>query len=777
MCPQVLIASFMWYKWPMHNDVENSLTHTGDFNRDLIRRFTNQPERVSPAIQKKVEALKDGPMLLYALTDLDASLRLSPCWVILTKEFLIFADPNGMTFQVLERSRVHRVHETTGLSCHQLILTEGPDTPPLAELFYTQRQQRAMEGIKALLDSRLSSSAIASHGYPDDFYADAVAGPIREAQAAVSGNNMAVIWRLLGYLKPYKRQLIIGAIAAIILTIVSLVPPYLTGFIIDYLSKPSEVGDDSARILWGSIALLATVFTVRSLCLWIRLRTMSRLGEYVAHDLRRDLYDHLQSLSMRFFSRKQTGSIISRVSSDTDRLWDFIAFGIIEVSMSILMLIGLGSVLVYMDWKLGLLMVVPVPFYFWAFYRHSKKISRIFLRAWRKWSHLTALVSGTIPGIRVVKAFNQEAREIKRFGERNRDSMNVFNDVHVVWTNFWPRLMLSFHAMTVAVWVFALPRVLGNGSPTLSPGTFVAFLFYVMMFMHPLEVIGQITRMMNRAVSSAYRVFEILDTQPQIREQGDAVPVEHLDGGITFTGVGFSYDGVRRVLHDINFAVKPGEMIGLVGPSGAGKSTLINLIARFYDVSEGSIKIDGYDIRNLDLGTYRRKVGIVLQEPYLFHGTILDNIGYGLDDPSPAAIIEAARAANAHEFICKLPEGYETAVGERGQTLSGGERQRISIARAILHNPQILILDEATSNVDTETERNIQEALQRLVQGRTVIAIAHRLSTLKRADRLLVLKDGRLVESGTHEELLQMEDGVFKHLYELQHQLHEQFAV
>jgi ATP-binding cassette subfamily B protein len=288
------------------------------------------------------------------------------------------------------------------------------------------------------------------------------------------------------------------------------------------------------------------------------------------------------------------------------------------------------------------------------------------------------------------------------------------------------------------------------------------------MFIAPIEVIGQMARTVNRATTSAHRVFEVLDTEPEIVDVPTPVRLEPVRGRVTFEGVTFAYDGVRQVLRGISFDVHPGELIGLVGPSGGGKTTVVNLIARFYDVSGGVVRIDGVDVRELEMGHYRRQIGMVLQEPYLFHGNVLDNIRYGEPDAGLDQVIAASRAANAHDFITKLPHGYDTVVGERGQTLSGGERQRISIARAILHDPRILILDEATSSVDTETERHIQEALDRLIAGRTVFAIAHRLSTLRKASRLFVIEEGRLIERGTHAELLNRNDGRYRRLYELQ---------
>jgi ATP-binding cassette subfamily B protein len=285
------------------------------------------------------------------------------------------------------------------------------------------------------------------------------------------------------------------------------------------------------------------------------------------------------------------------------------------------------------------------------------------------------------------------------------------------------------------------------------------------------EVLGQMARTVNRATSSAHRVFEVLDSEPEVREAPEPVRLSPVKGRVTFENVTFAYDGVRQVLRGVSFDVRPGELVGLVGPSGGGKSTITNLIARFYDVTGGTVRIDGVDVRALDTGHYREQLGMVLQDPYLFHGTVLENIRYGLPHATLGAVVAAAKAANAHDFICKLGQGYDTVVGERGHTLSGGERQRISIARAVLHDPRILILDEATSSVDTETEREIQEALERLIAGRTVFAVAHRLSTLRRASRLFVIQDGRLAESGTHRELLAVPNGIYRRLYELQLQL------
>ncbi|MGQ0537412.1 MAG: ABC transporter ATP-binding protein [Gemmatimonadaceae bacterium] len=739
----------------------------------LVTRYAGQPPRLPDGIRARVQrSLGDGDSVqLYALADLDDALRLSEAWLVLGTQQVVIV--RGRLLSTIDRTHLRAVQEIPGLSANALVLWGEPNEPPLAVVRYTQRQRGAFENIRFVLDEALQGRRVTTHD-PDRVYAEAVARPIRDAQALVARRRSAVLLRLLRYLAPYRRELILGLSAAAVITLASLVPPYLAGYVIDRAVRPAQEGTlatgAAAAMAWIAVAAMAALYVIREAAALVRLRLMSVLGEWVARDLRAELYAHMQRLSIAFFSRKKTGSLITRVTADTDRLWDFLAFGIVDVSLSLVMLLGLGVVLLLLDWRLGLVMAIPVPLFCWLIYRHGEGLNRIMLRAWRKWSRVSDILSDTIPGIRVVKAFNQEAREIVRFGVRNSDVTDEFNSIHYAWTRFWPMLMLGVQATTLLVWVLAVPRLLGDGH-ALSAGVFVSFLLYTTMFIDPIETMGQMARTMNRATSSAHRVFEVLDSVPEVREAALPVRLDPVRGRVTFDNVTFAYDGVRQVLRGISFDVAPGELIGLVGPSGSGKSTVIGLIARFYDVSGGSVRIDGVDVRELDGGHYREQLGMVLQDPYLFHGTVLENIRYGLPDASLGDVIAAARAANAHDFICKLAQGYDTIVGERGHTLSGGERQRVSIARAVLHNPRILILDEATSSVDTETEREIQIALERLIAGRTVFAIAHRLSTLRKASRLLVLDEGRLAESGTHRELVARPGGIYRRLHELQLQL------
>ena len=746
----------------------------------IIERYTDQPVALPAGLRREIESRIGGEsILLYALADLDESLRLAETWLAVgpTQVALCRKEGRATVLRTFARSSVQAVRLEPGLSCNTLAVLGEPGEPALARLRFTHRQRRAMENVLFLLEQALEGREVARVD-PDAVYSDSVAGPVREAQALVAGNDMSVLFRLLSYLRPYRGKVVFGFVSAVFLTVLALIPPYLTGVLIDQVIGPVQAGTKTLAevrgFAWWAVGAIAAAYALRQLAAWARLRWMAILGEHVARDLRTELYEHLQRLSLSFYSRKKTGSLITRVTSDTDRLWDFLAFGFVDVSLAIIQLIGLALVLTHLDLELGLVMTIPVPLLCLWVYFHGKQMNTLFLRAWRKWSRVTDVVSDTIPGMKVVKAFHQEDRERERFNKRNYDVTDEFNRIHLVWTAFWPALMFAVRGMVVLVWVLALPRVLGDGetAATLTSGTFVAFLLYMVMFVQPIDVIGQMARIMNRATSSAHRIFEVLDTEPQVTDTEGAVRLEPIRGRVTFDNVVFGYDGVRQVIRGISFDVQPGEMIGLVGPSGGGKTTVTNLIARFYDVTGGRVSLDGVDVKRLDTGHTRQQLGMVLQDPYLFHGSVIDNIRYGSPGAPIDRVVEAAVAANAHDFLCKLPNGYETLVGERGHTLSGGERQRISIARAILHDPRILILDEATSSVDTETEHKIQEALDRLCAGRTVFAIAHRLSTLRRADRIFVVEDGKLVESGTHPELLAIRDGVYRNLYELQLEMH-----
>jgi ATP-binding cassette subfamily B protein len=483
---------------------------------------------------------------------------------------------------------------------------------------------------------------------------------------------------------------------------------------------------------------------------------MQWIGQSVLYDMRVELYTHLQRLRLRFYSQRETGRIMARVTSDLNRLQYFIAEGFQEALVNISTMLLITLIMVLMNWRLFLIALMPTPIIALSTWLFGHRMHLLYHRIWRRSAGLSAILADTIPGIRVVKAFAQEDREMRAAR---------------LSTAFFPFLGLQTSLGSILIFSVGGYMVM-NGLETV--GTLVAFTSYLWRFYGPVQQFGHMNHRFQHCVTSAERVFEILDSDPEPQHKG--ARLDSLRGSVEFRNVRFSYEPGKYALDGISFSVEPGEMIGLVGPSGAGKSTLVHLIARFYDVEEGEILIDGVSLTDLDLGWFRSQIGVVLQEPYLFHGTIWGNIAYANPDATTCEILEAARAANAHEFIVNLPEGYDTVIGERGMTLSGGERQRISIARAVLRDPRILILDEATASVDTETEAKIQIALERLVENRTTFAIAHRLSTLRKADRLVVLERSKLVEIGTHDELIDT-GGLYSRLCELQAQLSKMRAV
>jgi ATP-binding cassette subfamily B protein len=515
-------------------------------------------------------------------------------------------------------------------------------------------------------------------------------------------------------------------------------------------------------VSWYLLALLGSAIVAWGLG-WVKTYILALVSERIGADLRTSTYQHLLKLSLEYFGGRRTGDLIARIGSETDRINVFLSLHLLDFATDILMILMTAVILFSINPTLALVTLLPLPFIGWLIHVVRERLRTGFEKIDRVWSEVTNVLTDTIPGIRVVKAFAQEDREAQRFLDANKHNLAVNDRLNRVWSLFSPTVTLMTEVGLLVVWGFGIWLV---SKDQITVGVLTAFLAYIGRFYTRLDGMSRIVSSTQKAASGAKRIFEILDHVSSVPEPVNPVTLSKVEGRITLTDASFRY-GNRTVIKQLNLDIKPGEMIGLVGHSGSGKSTLVNLMCRFYDLSEGSIALDGVDIKQLKVADYRRHIGLVLQEPFLFFGTIADNIAYGIPDATREQVVAAARAAHAHEFILRMPQGYDSLVGERGQGLSGGERQRISIARALLINPRILILDEATSAVDTETEKEIQNALDNLVRGRTTIAIAHRLSTLRKADRLVVMDKGLIVEEGTHDVLIESQ-GAYWRLYEAQ---------
>jgi ATP-binding cassette subfamily B protein/subfamily B ATP-binding cassette protein MsbA len=537
------------------------------------------------------------------------------------------------------------------------------------------------------------------------------------------------------------------------------VGPYLIGRAIDIFINQ---GDKSG--LSSTMILLVVVYTAGMFSMRYQIFLMSKAGQKVLADMRLQIFEKVKQLSMQYVEEKEAGDLMSRLVNDIDAINNFLSQGLTQSIGSLFAIIGVVIAMFALNWQLALAAFAVIPIMYITTTFFSNRARRAYRKTRETIGDVSADLQEELSGVKVSQAFNRGDTNIRNFIQRNAANRDANVSANAITSAFAPTMDLLSAIDTAIVAGFGgFLAVQG----TITVGVVVAFLQYVQNFFRPIATIAQIWTMAQSAFAASERVFELIDTEPDIRDASDATRLPDLAGKITFESVTFGYDPHNPVLSDINLETDPGQTVAVVGPTGAGKSTLVNLIPRFYEVTEGSVKLDGLDVREVTQQSIRSQMGMVLQEPFLFSGTVINNIRYGRLDATDAEVIAAAKAANAHDFIERLPEKYETEVGERGSLLSQGQRQLLSIARAILADPRLLILDEATASVDTRTEVLIQKALNRLLEGRTSFVIAHRLSTVRNADVILALENGEIVERGTHDELIE-NDGLYADLYRRQ---------
>jgi ATP-binding cassette, subfamily B, multidrug efflux pump len=578
--------------------------------------------------------------------------------------------------------------------------------------------------------------------------------------------RLAVYIRLLRYLRPYWKQAVVGYIAVLAVTILNLFVPQIIKNAID---TGLAQGEASALFMAGGI-ILGIAF-VRGIAGFAQRYYGEWLTHRFAFDIRNEFYNRIQALPFAFHDRTQTGDIMSRVTSDITETERFVGIGMMDLLATVLLLGGVIVAMLLEDFRLGLLGLLPMPILIVATLRFGNTVRPLFKRIQDQMGELASAMQESLTGIRVVKAFAREPHELEKFDRENEAWFGLRYGLIQVWANNWPFFTFLLSVSIVLLLWFGGPRALAG---EITVGSLSAMIFYVSMLNGPVQRLGFLVNLAASAAGSATRAFDIIDMPDEISDRPEAIELEAVRGEVTFENVSFRYQGGGEVLSDVSFHVSPGQTVALIGPTGSGKSTIINLVPRFYDVTGGRILVDGHDIRNLTQASLRDEIGMVLQDSFLFSDTIAGNIAYGRPEASQEEIERAARAARAHDFIVSFPDGYQTHVGERGVTLSGGQKQRVAIARALHTDPAILILDDSLSNVDTETEHLIQQALAELMKGRTTFVVAQRLVTLKNADQILVLDGGRIVQRGAHDELL-AEGGLYKAIYDLQLKDQEEF--
>ena len=596
------------------------------------------------------------------------------------------------------------------------------------------------------------------------------------AECIMCRSKKKIVKQLSKYILPHTKTLIFCIFLSLFTTFMALVPPAITGFIVDEVFTSSSENSTSSipvlgliknafvnqpeKVLTAMIILLLCTYVLQYGVGIVRSYLMRMVGNKTVAALRNDIYRKAQYLPMKFYDKTSTGSVINRISSDTATLQAFLLRITQEAVVHLFQLVGIVVIMVSLNPSLTLLSLLPIPFVVFASRYFSKKMRPIYRRIWRRWSRITSTMADTIPCIKVIKSFTGEKRSTAMFEEKTDDWLNMELRLGKIVTAFPQIISFCVTCGSLIIWGIGGGKVI-SGEPGYSAGLIVSFISYASMFYNPVTFFANLSDSFQGAMASTEKILDILEAEPEIELPNSVVP-DHFSGKIEFNHVSFSFDRTKKVLDDVTFTINPGEVVGIVGTTGSGKSTLVNLLMRFYDGYSGEILVDGHNIKNFNLAGYRSQIGYVQQEPQMFSDTIFNNIAYSVPDSTVEEVMAAADTANAHGFICRQPDGYDTMLGERGVGVSGGEKQRLSIARAVLMRPSMLIFDEATAAVDSETEHLIQDAIDKLIEGKTTLMIAHRLSTLRRANRILVVDNGHIIENGSPEELMALKGKYYK---------------
>lgn len=737
------------------------------------------PESVVDAVAGRYP---DEPILLAISSDIARHGRYGTEWLVATaSHLLVFPDDSTTPVHELALADIETLsaEDTVGAGA----VTVSTATGTYRIISYTEARSddfhKVVDGIQALKNG---AEIDEKHTVSDRKRCEQCGRMIPEHMPACPHclHRRQAVLRILSFARPYTRQIAAILLISSLSTVAALLVPYMSKLFIDFVFHADPATGAFLHADWHlwCVGAIFVAYALQSFFAGWQERISGVVGFKTVYDVRATIYKRIQELSLTFFDKRHTGSIMARVNQDTAELQRLMVDFIPMSLESLLSLVGVGILLFVVSWRLTLFVILPIAGTI-MFLRCIIPIVRTFFhRYFHRRSRLSALVNDSLSGIRVVKSFGQESLEMAKFRRTSKVYRDAGIDLVRRWSIYHPLMHFMIMCGSALVWLVG-GRLVFRGQDTpgsMSIGDVVAYSGYLMMFYRPVFMLTRLSQMITNALTAADRVFDIIDTTPDIQDAPDAVSMPQLDGHIVLDNVTFGYTRHQPVIKDLSIDIAANEMIGLVGKSGAGKSTLINLMSRLYDVDSGSLRMDGVDVRKIRQADLRQQIGVVLQETFLFSGSIMENISYAKPDATREEVIDAAISAHAHEFIIQKVDGYDTLVGERGSRLSGGEKQRIAIARAILRDPRILILDEATSSVDVQTEEKIQEALTNLTRGRTTIAIAHRLATLRNCARLVVIDNGEIVEMGTHRELMDKK-GAFYDLVKAQETLSSIMAV